>query len=327
MENNPFFDQNFFEIQKEKKEQRRVAKFAALSLLILFLFMFGWSFLYVRVMGNLGIPYKQIVKILENPAVNDIIQITVSLLMLVIPSLILCRLLHIKVRDTVPFGLPKTKNNFAFLVAALGFCMFASQASSIGGSIIESFGVEFPVMDRTLPEGIFGMLLVILSTSLFPALLEEFMMRGVILGAFKKFGDSFSILVSSILFAFMHASLTQFAFAFLVGLVLGFVTVKAKSIWPAVIIHAANNFVSVVFSYLEMYLKTDTLNLVFYIFICLLFAASVLCTVLVSRDKEFFKLEKADTKSSEKQKLIWFLTSPAVIVAILVAVLVSVFLR
>ncbi len=327
MENNTFYQENFFEMQKEKKEQRRVANFAALSLLILFVFMFGWSFIYIRVMGNLGIPYKNIVKILENPIANDIIQIIVSVLMLIIPSLVLCRLLHLKVRDIVPFGLPKTKNNFVFFVAAMGFCMFASQASNIGGAIIESFGVEFPTMDRTLPEGVFGIALVILSTSVFPALLEEFMMRGVVLGVFKKFGQGFAIIVSSILFAVMHASLTQFAFAFLVGIILGFITVKSGSVWPAVIIHAANNFVSVVFSYLGLYLETKTLNLVFYIFICLLFAASVFCTVLVSRDKEFLKFEKADTKSGEKQKLIWFLTSPAVIVTILVAVLISAFLR
>ena len=205
--------------------------------------------------------------------------------------------------------------------------MFASQASSIAGAIIEGFGVEFPSMERELPTGFLGVTLVILSTSLFPALLEEFMMRGVILGVFKKFGDGFAIIASSLLFAFMHASLSQFAFAFLVGLILGFITVKANSIWPAVIIHAANNFISIVFSYLELYVSTTVLNTVFYIFIGILFAAAVTGTITVSRDTEFLKLQKADTISTEAQKIKWFLTAPTLIITIIAEVAMSVFLR
>ncbi len=327
MENNFSFNTEFLQLREEKKEQRRVANFAALSLIILFLIMFGWSFLYIRVMGNLGFAYEKAVELLENPAVNEMIQISVSLCMLIVPSLILARVLHIKIRDAVPLGLPKNKNNLAFFVSALGFCMFASQASSIGGAIIESFGIEFPSMDRELPTGVLGVILVILSTSLFPALLEEFMMRGVMLGAFKRFGDGFAIIASSVLFAFMHASLIQFAFAFLVGLVLGFVTVKAKSIWPAVLIHAANNLISIVFSYMELYVGTTVLNTVFYIFVGMLFVVAVISTIIVSRDTEFFKLEKADTISTEAQKIKWFLTAPAVIISIIAAVAISVFLR
>ncbi len=327
MKKNFSFNTEFLQLIEEKKEQRRVANFAALSLLILFLIMFGWSFVYIRVMGNLGVPYKTIVSLLDNPAINEIMQIFVSFCMLIIPGLVLARVLHIKIRDVVPLGLPKNKNNFAFFIAALGFCMFASQASSIAGAIIESFGVTFPSMDRELPTGVFGVALVVLSTSVFPALLEEFLMRGVILGAFKRFGDSFAIIASSVLFAFMHASLSQFAFAFLVGLVLGFVTIKAKSIWPAVLIHAANNFISVVFSYLGLYVGTTVLNTVFYMFLGMLFVAAVIATIIASRDTEFLKLESSDTLSTEAQKIKWFITAPAVIVAIIAAVAISVFLR
>ena len=125
----------------------------------------------------------------------------------------------------------------------------------------------------------------------------------------------------------MHASLIQFAFAFLVGVILGFVTVKSGSIWLAVIIHAVNNFISIVFSYLGLYLTETQQNAVYFVFLMIIFAISVFATVKISEDKEFLKLEKANTEATEAKKIGWFLSSPWIIVAICAAFAIAIFLR
>ncbi len=327
MENKFSLRQDMPPILKEKKEQRRVADAAGLSLLALFAVMFGWSLVYFRIMGNLGFNYSFILETTENPAVNDIIQITVSTVMTLIPALIFLRATHHKAREVIGFGIPKVKNKTAFILAAVGFCMFSSIASNHLANIFSALGFTFPSMERELPTGVLGIVLVVLSTSVFPALLEEFMMRGAMLGVLRRFGDGFAIIASSLVFAFMHASLVQFAFAFLVGIILGFITVKSGSIWLAVIIHAANNFVSVVFSYLEIYVGQQTQNIIFYVFLLVIFMVSIFAAVKASWDKEFLKLEKAQTVATEAQKIEWFLSAPWIIVSICVAVIIAIFLR
>lgn len=327
MKNKFSLGQNMPPILTEKKEQRKVAGAAGLSLLALFTIMFGWSFIYVRVLGNLGFDYSFIVTSLENPAVNELIQIAVSTLMFILPTFIFLRVTHEKAYRVIDFGLPQMKNKAAYIVAALGFCMFASLAGNFLANIFAAFGFTFPSMERELPTGILGFILVVLSTSVFPALLEEFMMRGALLGVLRKFGDGFAIIASSIAFAFMHASLIQFAFAFLVGIVLGYVTVKAKSIWPAVLIHAANNFISIIFSYLDLYLSTAQLNTVYFIFLLVIFALSIFSTAKISTDREFLKLEKPETEATEAKKIGWFLSSPWMVTAICVAFAIAIFLR
>ncbi len=327
MENNFSLRQEKPPILTEKNEQRKVAGAVGLSLLALFAVMFGWSFVYMRIMGNIGFDYLFIAKTLENPAVNELVQIAVSTIMFIVPTFVFLRATHEKAYKVIDFAPPQMKNKAWFIVAALGFCMFASQVSNFMANIFSAFGFTFPSMERELPTGVLGFILVVLSTAVFPALLEEFMMRGAVLGVLRKFGDGFAVIASSLVFAFMHASLIQFAFAFLVGVVLGFVTIKSKSIWLAIIIHAANNFISVVFSYLEFYLSTLELNTVFCIFLLIIFALSVLATVKISKDKAFLKLEKAETEATQAKKIGWFLASPWMVVAICVAFAIAIFLR
>ena len=48
------------------------------------------------------------------------------------------------------------------------------------------------------------------------------------------------------IFGLLHANVLQFIFATLVGLLLGYITIKTDSVLPAVFIHFANNFRSVI---------------------------------------------------------------------------------
>lgn len=314
-------------ILSEKKEQRRVAGAAGLSLLTLFAIMFGWSFVYIRIMGNLGFDYSFIIKSTENPAVSELIQIGVSTLMTIVPSFIFLRATHAKARDVIGFGKPQMKHKSAYVIAALGFCMSASLFGNFMANIFASLGLSFPSIEREFPTGPLGFVLVVLSTAVFPALLEEFMLRGALLGVLRRFGDGFAIIASSLVFAVMHASLIQFAFAFLVGIALGHVTVKSGSIWLAVIIHAANNFLSVIFSFIDIYFGSNTQSVVFYVFLLMVFVISIFATVKISEDKEILRLENAKTQATEAKKLGWFISSPWMVVAVCAALAIAIFLR
>lgn len=86
--------------------------------------------------------------------------------------------------------------------------------------------------------------LQIILVAVLPGICEEFLHRGIVLQGIKHIGFKKAILISSLLFSLLHFNIQQCAYAFVIGLVLGFVSVVAKNIWPAIIIHFTNNFIS-----------------------------------------------------------------------------------
>jgi uncharacterized protein len=73
-------------------------------------------------------------------------------------------------------------------------------------------------------------------------LLEEMLFRGIFLRSFlPQYGERRAILLSSLLFALLHLNLYQGITAFLVGLFLGWLYARTRSLWPCVMGHAFYN--------------------------------------------------------------------------------------
>ena len=69
---------------------------------------------------------------------------------------------------------------------------------------------------------------------------EEILFRGLILRELEPYGKKFAILASSFLFGVFHGNLVQSPYAFLAGLVLGYVAMEYNVIW-AMVLHMINN--------------------------------------------------------------------------------------
>ena len=73
-------------------------------------------------------------------------------------------------------------------------------------------------------------------------LIEEAVYRGFILGGLlRRYSAPTAILVSAVLFALAHLNPYQFVTAFSGGLLLGWIYVRTRSLWPCVILHALTN--------------------------------------------------------------------------------------
>lgn len=95
-------------------------------------------------------------------------------------------------------------------------------------------------------------LIEIVTVAILPALCEEFVHRGLILrGVADKIGYKKAIIISSVLFGLMHLNITQFFYATILGLFMGFLVTMTRSIWPAIIMHFCNNFLNVYFNFAE----------------------------------------------------------------------------
>ncbi len=71
---------------------------------------------------------------------------------------------------------------------------------------------------------------------------EELIYRGFIMRFLGKYGKTFAIVTSSVLFGIMHGNLPQAVFATIVGLVLGYVATEYSIIW-SIVLHMINNLV------------------------------------------------------------------------------------
>lgn len=69
---------------------------------------------------------------------------------------------------------------------------------------------------------------------------EEILFRGLIMRSMEPFGKKFAVFGSALLFGIYHGNVTQSFYAFVVGLVLGYVAMEHNILW-AMVLHMFNN--------------------------------------------------------------------------------------
>ena len=71
---------------------------------------------------------------------------------------------------------------------------------------------------------------------------EEFVFRKMILDRTRAYGEKLAIFFSALLFAFFHTNPEQFFYAFLIGLVLGYLYLRTGKLTACWLLHAVYNF-------------------------------------------------------------------------------------
>ncbi len=309
---------------EERKGIRKAANLAAISMLVVTAVLLFCSIAYNLFLLSLGFSQETVIKSLEEPAVMQLMQIILSSFLFTVPFIIIYKIGKLRISDLVLLGKPDKKDILPLFLIGISFCSFANIAVNYASAIFEMFGIDYNVDYGENPQGFFGFMLSLIATVFVPALVEEFACRGLILGSLRKFGEGFSILVSAIVFGIMHGNFEQIPFAFLVGLVLGFIAVKSGTLWIAVLVHGFNNFISVFFSYFMDDISTQVQNIVYVCYLSLSMILGIVA-ILMLKDRlpDFFKLKKSETEAKENVKVKWFFTTPTVIIFAVIAFLES----
>lgn len=86
---------------------------------------------------------------------------------------------------------------------------------------------------------------VFLSVALLGPIVEELLFRGLVFNFAKKIkGGYFPIIISSLCFGLWHEEPVQIVYTFLMGIVLGLIYERTKTLFYPIIIHILNNFLS-----------------------------------------------------------------------------------
>ncbi len=131
-----------------------------------------------------------------------------------------------------------------------------------------------------------GYLFNILIIAVLPAIGEEFIFRGVIQNLFKEWTKNIhvAIVLSALLFSFIHFQFYGFLPRFLLGLLFGYLLVWSGSIWLPVTAHFINNAFAVSFYYFgnseEVIQEAESFGTEPSTYIYLLFSIMFLCLLL-----------------------------------------------
>lgn len=177
----------------------------------------------------------------NNPYLSVVV---IQLLTYAVPALFYCR---IRGKELTP-GLRLrlfAPSQILFLVQALIFMVSASVLISmamykLSPAAFEASAVtEYAAfaMNRRFLDGAY----LVVAFAVLPAITEEFVFRGIVIGEYQNKGVVIAAVVSSMLFAMSHLSLVRFPVYFFSGLVLACVTYVTRSVVGAIIVHALNN--------------------------------------------------------------------------------------
>lgn len=215
-------------------------------------------------------------------------------------------------------------------VVSIGFtiCITANYIAQLFSIDLKIFGLETTYdMSSTGSTSFIEHIVYIVSVSFVPAVTEELIYRGCVMGRLRKYGDGFALVTSAFLFGIMHGNLTQAPFAFVVGLAVGWAVLYTGSIIPAMLIHGFNNLMSVIadicYENFEI-LNFDTVyvDLFFMIFYIAMFLVALAAVYKLSKsDKNFAKLEPYKGELTFKERIKTFSTTPTIIVFTVITLL------
>ncbi len=285
---------NFFETMHLKQRYNAVG--SALLIFILLSMVIPYILIYAGVFGMIfksGGNFNNITQLdmLVSKVTNStggymLVNAGTVLVSLFIATWFGCKSAVIDIKDF--FARPKI--NAGKTLAYTSVLFFVQLAANIVittiSMLVSQGGNELYTADFSTKTDPFATIVICTYTIIIAPFAEELFFRGFILNNVSKISRTFAMFLSSFLFGIYHMNIPQFVSATLFGLLLSYVTLKADSIIPAIIIHAINNCVSMVLTILTEYNQSlgETVSV---IAMYGLAAIGLLSFVLLSRKEGF----------------------------------------
>ncbi|MBR6567782.1 MAG: CPBP family intramembrane metalloprotease [Clostridia bacterium] len=209
------------------------------------------------------------------------------------------------------------------VISGAGMCMEANIVSSFFITFMGSLGFTLSSPEVPMPEGTEGFLLSFIRVVVVAAMAEELSLRGYVMGNLRKYGDVFAIGVSAVLFAIMHGNLIQSPFALIAGFAIGYFTVKTGTLWTAVLIHGANNFISLALSYIMVAAGEETGTALTALCIYALGTVGLIGTAVFARRNKDRPFSVGETVLSPGEKISAFFLNIPMIAAFLLMLYIT----
>ena len=123
-----------------------------------------------------------------------------------------------------------------FIASGIFICMSLNFLTSfLKGDILSDSSSGYDILQW---------ILMFLFAGILPAVMEEMLFRECILAGIKNCGGWFAVIFSSLLFASIHNGNINMLFAFLAGIVIGYIRIRTGSLLCCIAVHLANNLLT-----------------------------------------------------------------------------------
>ena len=312
---------NFFRlVSQSKKEIRRHAIRIGICILI----FLSAPYVFGTVLQLTGLYNRY----LEDFAFQYAAEMLLTVTFLFVPFLIVYAAASKKDKTLITLCLEKPQSSLTFLLAipfGLMLCFTGDYLSTIIASMFESIGITLTdVPDYEIPTSGKGLFLYAFATIVPPAIIEEFTMRSVAMQPLRKYGDKFAIVMTALVFGLMHRNAVQGIFAFIAGLVFGFIVISTNSVWPAVIVHALNNGFSVLLSVLNE-TNEEAANKIYALVVSVVLVSGLFSAIIFRVMAKRTKLSNPVPRLPLKEKCSSFFFNVPMIISFIIMILYTVF--
>ena len=116
-------------------------------------------------------------------------------------------------------------------------------------ALLQRLGLVLPDSATYIPDTTRGLLLAVFYLGVVPGICEELAFRGLVFGAWERRGSGRALLVSSLLFAALHGSVSGFPTQLVLGLIIGTLVLGSGSIYAGMVFHTLYNCLILLSSY------------------------------------------------------------------------------
>ncbi len=163
-----------------------------------------------------------------------------QLIIIALPVLVILRILKLNSREILRMKPPKPLELLLIPFIAIPAAILVSLLTQLTNLVfpfpkeyLEKLSHVF-TMDKNLWK-------VFLAVAIVPGICEELLFRGFIIRFFEKYGFKSAVVIGALLFALFHLDPFRFLPVFLLGLLLGYLTIRSGSIYNSMLSHAINN--------------------------------------------------------------------------------------
>ena len=298
---------------KDKKEIKKAGNTVGILLSVCqgMTFVLGLGVSFILMFGR----YVLKTEVLNNVNVLNLINVLLVAVGMLLPTVITIFLCREKLTNILRAERPKKGLFLGSVLLAFGANALCNISSSIVKAVLSLFGLPVTEMPQNNGGGVENYFVSVLCIAVAPALIEEFIFRGFVLQILsKKSTASVAVLMSAVLFGLLHGNMVQAVFAFGMGLVFALITIKTESIWPAVIVHFLNNFISVNLDFISKKLSPTTQYLAGSTYFVVSLTICILgLLILLKNDPQYFQIKRTKKEYSTSSLIKWTLKTPGMI--------------
>lgn len=298
----------------EKAGVRRTSLFVGILLLMYVGFMFLSSSVFGTIYAFLS-AYTSLSQT-ANEIIYQVINILSYVFSFFLPFLIYAFMVKIPFKAALPFKRPRASLAIPAIPVTLGASVIGVTVSSVFLTVFSMFGLSYDVPLNQEPTTAVAKILYVISLSVLPAIFEEIACRGILMQSLRRHGDVFALIVSSIVFSLLHGNFIQIPNAFILGLIIGFFTLRTDSLVTGMLMHFFNNFIVTMF---DMFITPNLSEMETAMANLALFGVYIIIGVIglvfiLIKHKNIFHLSNGYGVMKTSSKLGAFFTQPVFIV-------------